>query len=98
MRQLSRLLSLRAHCFSSSLSCRPVFSTPPALAHPSHSFTTTPARCKYQVPKRKHAPTATMAGDMTTFKGKPFDRPSLESLMRVCSNTASPRGSHHRTY
>jgi hypothetical protein len=24
-----------------------------------------------------------MAGDMTTFKGKPFDRPSLEGLMRV---------------
>jgi hypothetical protein len=24
-----------------------------------------------------------MAGDMTTYKGKPFDRAALESLMRV---------------
>jgi glycyl-tRNA synthetase len=81
MRQLSRLL--RANCSSSSLrTCRPVFSTPPCPVHPTKSFATTPAHLRYQVPTKKKDTTA-MAGDMTTFKGKPFDRPSLEGLMRV---------------
>jgi hypothetical protein len=81
MRQLSRLL--RANCFSSSLrTCRPVFSTPPCPVHPTKSFATTPAHLRYQV-TTKRKDDAVMAGDMTTFKGKPFDRPSLEGLMRV---------------
>ena len=29
-----------------------------------------------------------MPSDMTTFKGKPFDRASLESVMKVCACTA----------
>lgn len=32
-----------------------------------------------------------MAGDMTTFKGKPFDRASLDSLMKVQSSTLESR-------
>lgn len=84
MRRLSRLL--RANCFSSSLrTCRPGFSTPPCLVYPTRSFATTPARQKFQVPTRKKEQIV-MAGDMTTYKGKPFDRPSLDSLMKVCNN------------
>jgi hypothetical protein len=82
MRQLSRLL--RANCYSSSLrTCRPVFSTPPCPVYPTKCFATTPAHQRYKVQTRK-ADQVGMAGDMTTFKGKPFDRPSLESLMKVC--------------
>jgi glycyl-tRNA synthetase len=85
MRPLSRLL--RVNCFSSSLrTCRPVFSTPPCPVHPTKSFATTPALHKFQVPKRKKEPANMGGGDMTTFKGKPFDRPSLESLMKVRNN------------
>jgi len=82
MRQLSRLL--RANCFSSSL--RPQFSTPPSLARPTKNFATTTARERFQVHTRKKD-TVVMAGDMTTFKGKPFDRASLESLMKVRNET-----------
>jgi glycyl-tRNA synthetase len=82
MRQLSRLL--RANCFSSSLrTCRPVFSTPPSLVYPTKSFATTPAHLRFQVPTRKKDNVNMGGGDMTTYKGKPFDRPSLESLMKV---------------
>lgn len=36
-----------------------------------------------------------MAGDMTTFKGKPFDRAALESLMKVCTmNCVGGQQSH----
>jgi hypothetical protein len=93
MRQLSRLL--RANCFSSSLrTCRPVFSTPPCLVHPTKSFATTPARLRFEVPTRK-TDNVVMAGDMTTYKGKPFDRPSLESLMRVRAMLPVQLGSSH---
>jgi glycyl-tRNA synthetase len=89
MRQLSRLL--RVNCFSSSLRpCRPVFSTPPPLVYPTKSFATTPARQRFQVPTRKKD-NVVMAGDMTTFKGKPFDRASLDSLMKVQSSTLESR-------
>lgn len=83
MRQLSRLL--RANCFSFSLLPlhRPRFGTPPYLIYPTQSFATTPPRQRFQVQKRKKEDVV-MAGDMTTFKGKPFDRASLESLMKVC--------------
>jgi glycyl-tRNA synthetase len=83
MRQLSRLL--RANCFSSSLSLRrPQISTPPALVYPTKTFATTPTHLRFQVPTRKKD-FVVMAGDMTTYKGKPFDRASLESLMKVCT-------------
>lgn len=77
MRQLSR--ALRANCFSSLR--KPFFNTPLCLIYPTRSFTTTPVHHRYQVPKRKKE--VNMANDMTTLKGKPFDRTSLESLMRV---------------
>jgi hypothetical protein len=35
---------------------------------------------------------------MTTFKGKPFDRPSLESLMKVRNNNLSDGASHTDRY
>jgi hypothetical protein len=92
MRQLSRLL--RANCLSASLrTCRPVFSTPPSLVYPTKAFATTPAHYRFQVPSRKKEPAyVNMAGgDMTTYKGKPFDRPSLESLMRVRAQCISWR-------
>lgn len=94
MRPLSQLL--RASCCSSSLrSCTPVFSAPPCLVYPTKSFTTTPAHRRFQVPKRNDQ--VTMSGDMTTLKGKPFDRASLESLMKVCIHPHSPEraGSHN---
>lgn len=83
MHQLSRLL--RPHCFSSSSlrrTCRPIFSTPPCPVHPTKTFATTRVHHRFQAASRKHDQ-ANMVGDMTTFKGKPFDRPSLESLMKV---------------
>ena len=78
MRQLSR--ALRANCFSSLR--EPFFYTPPCLVYRARSFTTTPPHHRYQVPQRKQK-TVEMAHDMTTLKGKPFDRTSLESLMKV---------------
>jgi glycyl-tRNA synthetase len=82
MRQLSRIP--RATYFSSSPRGRSIFSTPPSLVHPTKSFTTTPAHCRFQLStKKKGKDTIAMAGDMTTYKGKPFDRAALESLMRV---------------
>jgi glycyl-tRNA synthetase len=92
MRRLSRLL--RANCLSASRrTCRPVFSTPPSLVHPTKAFATTPAHQRFQVASRKEQPAyVNMAGgDMTTYTGKPFDRPSLESLMRVRAQHVSWR-------
>lgn len=76
-----RLLSgvLRANCFSSLR--KPFFDAPPCLVYPTKSFSTTSTYRRYEVPKRKKE--VNMAHDMTTLKGKPFDRASLESLMRV---------------
>ena len=88
MQCVSRLL--RANPLSSSLrNCRPVFSTP--LVYPtkacnerlSKRFSATPTHFKFVVPKRKQQ--VKMPSDMTTFKGKPFDRASLESVMKVCA-------------
>jgi hypothetical protein len=83
MHCVSRLL--RANTPSSSLrACRPVFSTPPSLVYPTkpaRSFSATPTHFKFVVPKRKQQ--VKMPSDMTTFKGKPFDRASLESVMKV---------------
>ena len=85
MHCVSRLL--RANTPSSSLrACRPVFSTPPSLVYPTkpaRSFSATPTHFKFVVPKRKQQ--VKMPSDMTTFKGKPFDRASLESVMKVCA-------------
>ena len=85
MHCVSRLL--RANNLSSSLrSCRPVFSTPPSLVYPTkstRSFSATPTHLKFVVPKRKQQ--VKMPSDMTTFKGKPFDRASLDSVMKVCA-------------
>ena len=78
MRQLSR--ALRANCFLSLR--KPFFNAPPWPVYPTKSFATTPAHHKYQVPKRKKD--LTMSKEMTTLKGKPFDRVSLESLMKAC--------------
>lgn len=83
MRQLSRVV--RAGCSPPALLLRrPVISAPPSLAQypTTKGFTTSPAHHKYQVPKRKKQEVV-MAADMTTFKGKPFDRAALESLMKV---------------
>lgn len=79
MHQLSRVL--RVNCFLSPR--RPFLNAPPCLVYPTSSFfSTSPTHRRYQVPKRKRE--ATMSNkDMTTLKGKPFDRVSLESLMRV---------------
>lgn len=85
MHCLSRLL--RANTTSSSLRvCRPNLVTPPYLVYPTkpaRSFSATPIHSKFVVPKRKQQ--VTMPSDMTTFKGKPFDRASLESVMKVCA-------------
>ncbi|KAF1933654.1 glycyl-tRNA synthetase [Didymella exigua CBS 183.55] len=60
--------------------CRP--STPPFSypTKPARCFSATPTHCKFVVPKRKQQ--VTMPSDMTTYKGKPFDRASLESVMK----------------
>lgn len=83
MHCVSRLL--RANTPSSSLRSCSVFSTPPTLVYPTKPartwFSTTPTLFKFVVPKRKQQ--VTMPSDMTTFKGKPFDRASLESVMKV---------------
>lgn len=85
MRPLASLL--RANCFA--FPRKPFFSTPPRLVYPTKSFTTTPHLHRYQAPKRKQQ--VPMAHDMTTLKGKPFDRASLESLMRVRIYSLCPR-------
>lgn len=81
MRQLSRLLRVNS-LFN------PLLSTPhhyPRVTHPATTFasnfsnTTTRQRFKVPTHKKDHV---VMAGDMTTFKGRPFDRASLESLMK----------------
>ncbi|CAI6333928.1 unnamed protein product [Periconia digitata] len=77
MRTLSSLV--RAKCCPFSFR-KPFSNTPPYLVYPTKSFTTTPIHHRYQAPKRKQEPI--MSSDMTTLKGKPFDRTSLESLMR----------------
>ncbi|KAJ4407369.1 Glycine--tRNA ligase 1, mitochondrial [Didymella pomorum] len=85
MQCVSRLL--RANPSNSLRNCKfkpaPAFiSTPPYQSHPtqSRSFAATPTHFKFVVPKRKQQ--VTMPSDMTTFKGKPFDRASLESVMK----------------
>ncbi|KAJ4379343.1 Glycine--tRNA ligase 1, mitochondrial [Didymella sp. IMI 355093] len=82
MQCVSRLL--RANPSNSLRNCKPAFiSTPPYQSHPTQSrgFTATPPHSKFVVPKRKQQQ-VTMPSDMTTFKGKPFDRASLESVMK----------------
>jgi len=86
MQCVSRLL--RANPSNSLRNCKPApafISTPPYQSHPtqSRSFAATPTHFKFVVPKRKQQ--VTMPSDMTTFKGKPFDRASLESVMKVCA-------------
>ncbi|KAF2240318.1 glycyl-tRNA synthetase-like protein [Trematosphaeria pertusa] len=76
MRQLSSVL--RANCCSSFR--KPFLRAPPGRVYPTQSFATTPAHRRFQLPRQKRE--AAMAHDMTTLKGKPFDRASLESLMR----------------
>lgn len=80
MRLLAK--ALRVNCFSSLR--EPFFnsSTPPRCVYSARSFTTTPPHHRFQVPKRKQQ-IVDMAPEMTTLKGKAFDRASLESLMRV---------------
>ncbi len=83
MQCVSRLL--RAKAPSSLRDCRPDFSTPRYLVYPTkpaRCFSATPIHSKFVVPKRKQQ--VKMPSDMTTFKGKPFDRASLESVMKVC--------------
>lgn len=81
MQCVSRLL--RATPLSST---RSFFSTPPCSVYPTkpaaRSFSVTSPHCKFVVPKRKQQVNMP-SGDMTTFKGKPFDRASLESVMKV---------------
>ncbi|KAJ4339551.1 Glycine--tRNA ligase 1, mitochondrial [Didymella glomerata] len=80
MQCVSRLL--RANPSNSLRSCKPApafISTPPNRTH-SRSFAATPTHFKFVIPKRKQQ--VTMPSDMTTFKGKPFDRASLESVMK----------------
>lgn len=83
MRQLSSVL--RANCCSSFR--KPFLRAPPGRVYPTQSFATTPAHRRFQLPRQKRE--AAMAHDMTTLKGKPFDRASLESLMRVRSHTSN---------
>jgi glycyl-tRNA synthetase len=92
MRSLSK--ALRANCFSSLR--EPFFntSTPPRCVYSARSFTTTPPHHRFQAPKRKQQP-VTMAPEMTTLKGKAFDRASLESLMRVTAPQGRHRGESH---
>jgi glycyl-tRNA synthetase len=77
MRALSSLLRIN---HLSSLR-KPLFNTPHRRVYPTKSFSTTPIHHKYQPLKRTKEPA--MVSDMTTLKGKPFDRPALEGLMRV---------------
>ena len=81
MQCVSRLL--RATPLSST---RSFFSTPPCSVYPTkpaaRSFSVTSPHYKFVVPKRKQQVNMP-SGDMTTFKGKPFDRASLESVMKV---------------
>ncbi|KAF3042154.1 Glycine--tRNA ligase 1, mitochondrial [Didymella heteroderae] len=83
MQCVSRLL--RANPSNSLRNCKPAFISTPPYQYQSHptqarSFAATPTHCKFVVPKRKQQ--VTMPSDMTTFKGKPFDRASLESVMK----------------
>lgn len=85
MRSLSK--ALRANCLSSPSFRVPYFNTglpaPPSRLI-RRSFTTTPPLHRFQPPKRKkQQQPVDMAPEMTTLKGKPFDRASLESLMRA---------------
>jgi hypothetical protein len=88
MRSLSK--ALRVNCFSSLR--EPFFntSTPPSCVYSARSFTTTPPYHRFQAPKRKQQP-VNMAPEMTTLKGKAFDRAALESLMRVSALRGRPR-------
>jgi hypothetical protein len=81
------LLSLvRASNCSACL--RPAFfGAPPRPVHPTwtataRNFTTTPSRFKFKVPQRKKQEVK-MSHAMTTKTGEPFDRASLESVMKV---------------
>jgi hypothetical protein len=87
----SLLRSFSANC-PSSAAVRTHFLNAP----PSRSFTTTPAQLRFQVPQRQ-TQVATMAGDMTTKDGRPFDRTQLESLMKVCSSELLRIVVHHVT-
>jgi glycyl-tRNA synthetase len=96
MRSLSK--ALRANCSSGSSGLSglraPYFNTclhaPPSSVI-RRSFTTTPPQHRFQPPKRKQQKQQSvgMAPEMTTLKGKPFDRASLESLMRASRPTAA---------
>lgn len=92
MRSLSK--ALRANCFSSLR--EPFFntSTPPYSVYSARSFTTTPPLHRFQAPKRTQQ-IVNMAPEMTTLKGKAFDRASLESLMRVDTPKPDTAGESH---
>jgi len=94
MQCVSRLL--RAN---TSLHRRPaVFSTPPSLVYPkpARSFSVTHPHFKFVVPKRKQQ--VKMPSEMTTFKGKPFDRASLDSVMKVCKRPLCHLVRHVESY
>ena len=92
MRQLSPLL--RASNLSLRLPLpRPALSAPPSLVYQIHRFTTTAPRPRYQLPTRKDQ--VIMPTEMTTLKGEPFDRASLESLVKACdTQILRPRESY----
>lgn len=83
-------LLLRAnHCPARLLSRRPALSAPPSLIYPTKCFTTTLPRHRFQISQRKEP--VTMPTEMTTLKGEPFDRASLESLIKVCHQDCARR-------